>query len=58
MYLTQSVEVSNKERMFITAVKGSNVKETDWRDATLEEKEAFDKEREEAELESRKREQL
>ena len=42
-YLTQSAEVSNEKRMYITAIKGANVKESDWREATTEEKEAFDK---------------
>lgn len=42
MYLTQSSEVS-EGRIYVTAIKGVNVNESDWRDATLEEKEAFDK---------------
>lgn len=41
MYLTQVAEVG-EERTFIIAIKGMNVKEEDWRDATLEEKEAFE----------------
>ena len=41
MYLTQSAEVA--DRVFITALKGVNIKESDWRDATLEEKEAYEK---------------
>ena len=41
-YLTQSTEVSNEERMYITAIKGVNVNESDWREATTEEKEAFE----------------
>ena len=49
MYLTQASEVSNEERTYITAIKGMNVSEWDWREATLEEKEAFDKAMEEAE---------
>lgn len=49
MYLTQASEVSNEERTYITAIKGMNVREEDWREATLEEKEAFEKSREEAE---------
>lgn len=48
MYLTQVAEVG-EERIFITKIKGMNVKEEDWRDATLEEKEAFEKAKEEAE---------
>ena len=47
-YLTQVAEVG-EERVYITAIKGANVKEEDWREATLEEKEAFDKAREEVE---------
>lgn len=47
-YLTQSADVANEERTFIRAIKGANVNESDWRDATAEEKEAFDKAREEA----------
>ena len=46
-YLTQSAYVTNEERMYITAIKGMNIKESDWREATLEEKEAFEKAREE-----------
>ena len=41
-YLTQSAEVGNN-RMFITAIKGANINEADWREATAEEKEAFEK---------------
>lgn len=46
-YLTQSADVANEERIYITAIKGENVKESDWREATLEEKEAFEKAQEE-----------
>ena len=42
-YLTQSADVANDERTFITAIKGENVNESDWREATLEEKEEFEK---------------
>lgn len=42
-YLTQSAEVADNERTFITAIKGANVNESDWREATLEEKEEFEK---------------
>ena len=45
-YLTQSADVAKEERTYITAIKGMNVKESDWREATLEEKEEFEKERE------------
>ena len=41
MYLTQSAEVEN--RVFVTAIKGVNVNESDWRDATLEEMKAYRK---------------
>ena len=44
-YLTQANEVT--DRIFITAIKGENVKESDWREATLEEKEAYEKAQEE-----------
>lgn len=47
-YLTQSAEVADSERIFITAIKGANVDEYDWREATAEEKEAFEKAQEEA----------
>ena len=40
-YLTQSAEVEN--RIFVTALKGANINESDWREATLEEKEAYEK---------------
>lgn len=43
-YLTQSAEV--EDRIFVTAIKGANVNESDWREATLEEKEEFEKEQE------------
>jgi hypothetical protein len=41
-YLTQTDEV-DESRIFITAIKGVNVNKADWREATLEEKEAFEK---------------
>jgi hypothetical protein len=40
-YLTQSAEVSDS-RIFITALKGANINESDWREATEEEKVAFE----------------
>lgn len=46
-YLTQSAEVADNERTFITAIKGVNVNESDWMEATLEEKEEFEKSMEE-----------
>ena len=36
MYLTQAGEVT--DRIFVTKVKGANIREEDWRDATSEEK--------------------
>ena len=41
-YLTQSAEVSNEKRIYISAIKGANINESDWREATPEEKEAFE----------------
>ena len=41
MYLTQSADVGDS-RIFITAIKGVNVNGSDWREATLEEKEKFE----------------
>ena len=46
-YLTQSAEVADNDRTFITAIKGMNVNEADWSEVTLEEKEAFEKAQEE-----------
>lgn len=40
-YLTQSAEVGD-ERIYITAIKGANVNESDWCEATEEEKIAFE----------------
>lgn len=40
-YLTQANEVEN--RIFVTAVKGMNVNESDWREVTKEEKEEYEK---------------
>ena len=51
-YLTQSADVANDERTFITAIKGVNVNESDWREATLAEKEEFEKANEEITSES------
>lgn len=45
MYLTQSAEVS-EGRIYVTAIKGVNINESDWREATLEEKEAYEKDQE------------
>lgn len=46
-YLTQSADVANEDRIFITAIKGENVKESDWREATQSEKDEFEKAQEE-----------
>jgi hypothetical protein len=46
-YLTQSADVATEERLYLTAIKGMNVNEADWREATQEEKDAFEKEMEE-----------
>lgn len=46
-YLTQSADVADSERTYITAIKGANVNEADWREATAEEKEAYEKAMEE-----------
>ena len=45
-YLTQSADVANEDRIFITAIKGENVNESDWREATQEEKDEFEKSQE------------
>ena len=39
-YLTQAAEVGD-ERIFIVSIKGAEILETDWREATKEEKIAF-----------------
>ena len=44
-YLTQSAEVG-ENRIYVTAIKGANVNESDWREATAEEKEAYEAEQE------------
>jgi hypothetical protein len=48
-YLTQAQEV--EDRVFVTAIKGANVNESDWREATEEEKVAFEKAQEEKQKE-------
>lgn len=42
-YLTQSADVAMENRVFVTAIKGANVNEADWREATAEEKEKHDR---------------
>lgn len=39
-YLTQSADVDDENRIFVTAIKGANVNEVDWREATAEERDA------------------
>lgn len=46
-YLTQVEEVG-ENRIFLTAIKGVNINESDWREATQEEKDEFEKPLEEA----------
>ena len=40
-YLTQVAEVGD-DRLFITALKGANINESDWREASEKEKIAFE----------------
>jgi hypothetical protein len=40
-YLTQVDEV--EDRVFLTAIKGANINEDDWREATKEEKSEWEK---------------
>lgn len=40
-YLTQSAEVGD-DRLFLAAIKGININEADWREATAEEKIDFE----------------
>lgn len=47
-FLTQAQDV--QDRTFITAIKGMNVNEADWREATAEEKEDYEKQVAEQEL--------
>ena len=42
MYLTQVAEVG-ENRIFVKIIKGAKVNESDWRDATQEEKDAWEK---------------
>lgn len=46
-YLTQANEVS--ERIFVRAIKGININEADWREATLEEKQEYEEKLKETE---------
>lgn len=47
-YLTQAAEVV-EGRIYVTAIKGANINESDWREATLEEKEEFENKEEDYE---------
>lgn len=40
-YLTQANEVD--DRVFVTAIKGMNILESDWREATTDEKDEYEK---------------
>ena len=42
-YLTQSADVANEEKTYVTAIKGMNINEADWREASAEEKESHEK---------------
>ena len=44
-YLTQAAEV--EDRLYLTAIKGVNINEDDWREATEDEKIAFEQAQEE-----------
>lgn len=46
-YLTQASDVADSERTYITAIKGVNVNESDWREATQSEKDEWEKAQEE-----------
>ena len=39
-YLTQSAEVD--DRIFVTAIKGVNINEGDWKEVSMEEKQEFE----------------
>lgn len=45
-FLTQVAEVG-ENRIFVTAIKGANVDESQWREATAQEKEEFEKQTQE-----------
>jgi hypothetical protein len=45
-YLTQVAEVGN-DRLYVIALKGVNINESDWREATEDEKITFEKAQEE-----------
>lgn len=39
-YLTQSADVADEDRIFVSAIKGANINEENWREATEEERDA------------------
>jgi hypothetical protein len=43
-YLTQSADVAKEDRIFVTAIKGASVKESDWVEVTADVKEQHEKE--------------
>ena len=43
-YLTQSADVAIRDRVFVTAIKGANVREADWVEVTADIKEQHEKE--------------
>jgi len=45
-FLTQVAEVG-ENRIFVTAIKGANVDESQWREATAQEKEEFEQQTQE-----------
>lgn len=45
-FLTQVAEVG-ENRIFVTAIKGASVDESQWREATAQEKEEFEKQTQE-----------
>lgn len=48
-YLTQAQE-EVQDRIYVTIIKGQNVREDDWREATREEKEEYERSIEEESL--------
>lgn len=50
-YLTQVQEV--KDRIFITAIKGMNINESDWREVTQEEKDEWEEMQNTADIDNR-----
>jgi hypothetical protein len=53
-YLTQVAEVGN-DRLFVTTLKGANINEEDWREATEAEKMGYEEEAKRIEEEEAKR---